>query len=131
MANYYASARSNYFRVRDLASFTRTISEFPDLSIVEDAKGRVGLLCDSEDGWPSGRFDPNDEYVEVDVPELVAVHLADDQVAVFMETGAEKLCYIAGFAVAINHAGERRKISLSDIYDLASELGPEVSEAVY
>jgi hypothetical protein len=133
MANYYATARSNYFRVKDRAAFNEAITTLPDLSVVDDAEGRVALLCDQGDGggWPSGHFDDNDEYVEADVPAIVAEHLAADEVAVFMEAGAEKLRYVSGSAIAINGAGERREVALRDIYDLAAELGANVSEAQY
>jgi hypothetical protein len=133
MANYYASARSNYFRVKDRSAFEEAMVGLSDLSIVEDEEGRVALLCNQGDGggWPCGRFDDNDDYVEVDVADVIAGHLADDEVAVLVEAGAEKLRYVAGFAVAINGVGERREIALHHIYELASELGPNVSEAAY
>jgi hypothetical protein len=46
-----------------------------------------------------------------------------------MESGHEKLQYVGGFAVAINGKGERREVSLSDIYDRAAELGSVATRA--
>ena len=48
-----------------------------------------------------------------------------------MEAGHEKLRYISGYAEAINAKGERRTVSLSDIYGLARELGSNITEATY
>lgn len=137
MANYYASARSNYFRVKDRAAFDAAIARLADLTIVEgrdDNAGRVALLCDGGDqgGWPGWTMDETGEGedTEVDVPELVAEHLDEGEVAVFMEAGAEKLRYVCGYATAINSAGERRDVSLDSIYELAKELG-NATQATY
>lgn len=131
MGTYYATARSNYFRVKDRAAFEDAIDGFFDLSVIEDKEGRVGLLCDQGDGggWPSGYETESGQLVEADVPEVVARHLADEEVAVFVEAGAEKLAYVRGEAIAINAAGERRTVSLLMIYKLARELGANVTDA--
>jgi hypothetical protein len=134
MANYYCTARSNYFRVRDYGEFCRVMSQFPDVSVHErEEDGTVCLLAESGDGWPAGYFDEHDEWNEVmdGFPHLVADHLAPGWVAVFMEAGAEKLRYVSGSAVAINAEGEHRQVVLSDIYVLAAELGEHVTPAEY
>ncbi len=133
MANYYASARSNYFRVKDLAAFRAAMTPL-SVEVVgnDDDPQQVALLSDDEAGWPSGYWDEaSDTDVEVDVAELVAGHLADGWVAVFMEAGHEKLRYVAGCATAINAAGQVRQIRLDDIYGLAKQLGPNVTLAEY
>lgn len=134
MANYYANARSNYFRVTDREKFATRMEAFPDVSVHDGKDGSLCLLADQGDGggWPSCAFDSEtDDYVEADLFGVVAQHLAEGEVAVFLEAGAEKLRYICGFAVAINARGERREVGLNDIYDLAAELGPNVTQAQY
>ena len=133
MANYLASARSNYFHVKDLPAFTDAISAF-ELTIVEGSDGRVALLVadGGEGGWPSFVFDEaTDDYIDFDICELLAEHLCDGEVAVLLEVGAEKLRFLAGHAVAVNSKGQRAEVNLNDIYKLAGELGSEVTEASY
>jgi transcriptional antiterminator Rof (Rho-off) len=72
-----------------------------------------------------------DDYEEFDFALLLAAHLADGEVAVAMEAGAEKLRYVNGFAFAVNAAGDVRSVSLDDIYALAEDLGPNVTVAQY
>jgi hypothetical protein len=48
-----------------------------------------------------------------------------------MGAGAEKLRYINGWAEAYNNKGEKRAITLGDIYKLAEELGSEITRAEY
>ena len=56
---------------------------------------------------------------------LVADHLVDGEVAIFMEVGFEKMRYLTGTAVAVNAIGDTRHIDLNSIYELAKELAPE------
>ncbi len=141
MANYYAAARSNYFNVVDVEKFENDMSFIPGIEVETDKEGRMCVLASGDDCgcWPGfvqidmddiddGRTipawlgDAPSEEFEVDLPVLVAEHLADGEVAVFMESGAEKLRYIIGFAEAINNKGERKTISLNDIYDMAKDM---------
>ena len=140
MADWYGHARSNYFRVKDLDAFKAKMEQV-GLEVVGrrqddsvEADGRVAVLSTNDDkgGWPSGYYDDDaDEDVEVDVVELIAEHLADDEVAVFMECGAEKLRYLTGNATAVNNKGEMRQVWLDQIYPLAAELGTNVTHASY
>lgn len=130
MADYHATARSNYFRVKDTDAFWAAVPD--DLEIVTGDNADVfALLCYSGDGaWPSEKYDEDtDESVEIDVADIVAEHLAPGWVAVFMEAGAEKMRYVAGIAVAINEHGERVHVDLNQIYELASGLGEHVTPA--
>jgi len=124
MANYYASARSNYFRVKNPEAFMEEMFNVPDITIHGDNEKGFCILVDGGDygGWPSWALDEDDNEYEVDVPVLVSKHLMDDEVAIFMEAGAEKLRYVTGYAEAINSKGERTGINLFDIYELAAEL---------
>lgn len=54
--------------------------------------------------------------------EEVAKHLADGEVAIFIEVGSKKMCYLVGVATAINNKGETRCVNLDSIYELAKEL---------
>lgn len=147
MANYYASARSNYFRVKDEAVFRNWVGRYDALEVI-DGDGMVGLLCTGGDGdgWPSMRWltddelaaipesEPCEEFVEIDFLAELSAHLVPGSVAVLMEAGAEKLRYISGWAAAVDSTGETVSLSLSRIMDLAREkFGPaaEITECQY
>jgi hypothetical protein len=141
MADWYGHARSSYFRVKDLAAFRvrmkqlglEVIGKNPDDTTGAD--GRVALLSTDVDqgGLPQGYYDEQqDACVDVDLVDEIAQHLADGEVAVLVECGAEeKLRYLTGVAIAVNNKSETRRVSLDDIYPLAHELGPNVTEAEY
>lgn len=129
MATYFGTARTNYFHVKDKLAFDAFIENFYGIDVVTkdgDSTGFIALLF--EDGPPS--WDPDTED-EIDFMDELAPHLADGSVAIMMEAGAEKLRYVNGYAIAINNKGERKDISLNAIYDLAKELGTEVTLAEY
>jgi hypothetical protein len=135
MATYTSSARTNYFRVKDVNAFNKWIKQFSGLeTIVQERQGTVGILFD--DGVPTYRWgtiegDEIDSEVEIDFMEELALHLADEEVAVLQEVGAENLRFVNGYAIAVNNKGERRDISLENIYDLAKELGSNITKAEY
>ena len=137
MANYYGSARSNEFRVKDIDAFKKAAAEINVGVWVDDpAAGLVSAYSEDPDGagWPSWVYrelpedapDDVDEYVEVDLAAFVAPHLADGSVAIFFEAGAEKLRYVVGTALAVNAAGETRSLSLDQMFETAKEIGSEV-----
>ena len=132
MANYYSSARTNYFRVKDVDAFNAWAKEYEDNYRVEvvDKEDTFGFLFDGESGVLNSRH-VNGDYEPFDFMDELSVHLADDEVAILHEAGAEKLRYINGFAIAINNKAERRTISLDDIYVHAKELGKNVTLAQY
>lgn len=124
MANYIASARTNYFRVRDMKAFGDWAANRPSLDIHTGENGTVCILCNDDDGagWPMGYYDEEaDGYVEFDLHQEVASHLQPGEVAIFMEAGAEKLRYVCGYAFAVRSDGEVLRIALSDIYDLVKK----------
>lgn len=138
MANYYSSARTNYFRVKDVDAFNAWFKEFEKsgAEAVKDARENTfAILFGQESGVPSSRQNGDDfdeiDFDEIDFMSELSEHLADDEVAILQESGAEKLRYIVGYAVAINNKGERREISIHGIYDLAKELGKNVTQAEY
>lgn len=134
MANYYESARSNYFFVKDIEAFEAELNG-SGLEITKKTIGdltQVCLLADMENGFPSEKYDPDTfDSIELDWADIFKRHLVDNQVAIIMGAGAEKLRYIIGWAIAFNNKGESKSIDLNDIYDLAKELGSEVTTATY
>lgn len=163
MANYVASARSNYFRVRDEDAFLVWVETVPgvvayrdtplgvDADVQDHAHPSYTLLVEDYDagGWPcyrtarSGNLEGHDEPEhavadvyedqELDLPAELAEHLAQGEVAVLEEVGAEKLRYLSAHAVAVNHRGEQIRLDLSEIYERVRRAGWEdaPSEAVY
>lgn len=76
------------------------------------------LFCEDMDGgsWPSYYWDEDDEEVDIDFIEEVASFLAPDSIAIFYEVGSEKMRYLAGHAIAINHKHEVLTVNLGDIF---------------
>jgi hypothetical protein len=140
MANYYGSARSNYFRVKDGEAFKKWAASL-GLDVLESSQKRGGEpqyamtpIGTDDGGWPSWRFeDENGQAVdeELDLAQELSRHLHDDDVVVLMESGAEKLRYVSGWAVAVNSKGDRVQLTLSDIYEAAKHLGTNITEATY
>jgi hypothetical protein len=141
MANWTGCARSNYFLVKDLEAFRKALADI-DVEIVGqsanpndeiEAGDPVALLSKTDNGdWPTMYYnEATDEQEDIDLFDIVAQHLADDEVTVFVEAGHEKMAYITGYATAINNKGQHRMVSLDHIYDLARELGPNVTEASF
>jgi hypothetical protein len=132
MANWYGHARTNYFRVKDVDKFCEWAKALGVLETETDA-GRVALLsADEYGGWPTSIFnEETEEYEDIDIFQQVADHLEEGSVAVFMEVGAEKLRYLTGYAIAVNHKGDIVKVTLDDIYWLAQPLGTEITVAEY
>ena len=120
MANYEGVARSNYFQVLDVDAF-RTWAKDLELEVIEntDEPDAVGLISHTDDGtWPACNLETMED---IDFGRLLAQHLAPGQIAILMEIGHEKTCYLGGYAVAINSEGRQVSISLYDIYKLAQK----------
>lgn len=134
MANYYESARSNYFFVKDIEAFETELEGTGLTVIKKDINNnltQVALLA-TEDGWPEYKYDPDTyDSEELNWEGIFIRHLADNQVAVIMGAGAEKLRYISGWAMAYNNKGESVGVNIADIYNLAKELGSEITTATY
>ena len=143
MANYYCAARSNYFKIGRPKDFMEWISNIPDVVFetkekqTNDPKDLVGMVyADNTDGagWPTYRYDTEtDEEEEIDFFFELSQFLAPGEVAVFMETGAEKLRYLTGYACAVNDKGQYLDVNINDIYQkIADEWGiQEISTAEY
>jgi len=135
MATYYESARSNYFLVKDIDAFKQELEPIKSLDIKiekRDNKDYVCLLNENENGFPWDAYDDIlGEYVELDWEGIFSRHLQDDSVAIIMGAGSEKLRYIHGYAIAFNNKGETKVLHLTDIYNLAKELGTDIQKAEY
>ncbi len=140
MADWYGTARSNYFRVKDAEAFKELCLRW---GITFSPKSKddpelVGFICDTEfGGLPSHKYEDvpgTDEPKEYDFDDFLkelAALLEDNEVAVMLEAGAEKMRYITGYAIAINSSGNQVSISLSDIYESAKSLGNNITKAEY
>jgi hypothetical protein len=140
MADWYGSARSNYFRVKDLKAFQELCSRWgvSFMTKSESEPELVGFVCETEfGGLPSHIFeevvgtDELKEYEFDDFLKELAGLLKDGEVAIMMEAGAEKLRYITGCAVAVNSKGRTVSVSLDDIYKKAKKLGGNITPVEY
>lgn len=131
MSEHVGHARSNYFKVKDMTAFRAWIQSLDlDFTTDIDDPDAIALLSETEHGtWPY----KNKEDEEIpDFALALSEHLAPGQVAVLMEVGHEKMCYLTGYATAINDKGKRIDIALSDIYKMAREkFGVDISAAEY
>lgn len=137
MANYYGIGRTNYFKVKDVDAFIEELSVLSIEFIHREINGGerlIGFIDAHPDG---GGFDfsyydeEEGDYIEVNLNEVFAKHLVDGWVAILMEAGSEKHRYVNGWAEAFNSKGESKHLSLNLIYDLASDMGEHITEALY
>jgi hypothetical protein len=129
MANYYGIGRTNYFRVKDEAAFREAVEGLSGMTLRTRSESDLFMLMDDNPdggGWcvlpkgADGEADWDAEYV--DIADFLAAHLADGEVAIVMESGHEKYRYVTGWAIAVNSRGERKCVSIDDIYILARDL---------
>ena len=136
MANYYGQSRTNYFLVKDAEAFKTEMANYP-VNVIEQKIGvetGYGILDEDSDGgglaWSVFNED-TDDYDDLVWEDIIGKHLKDGEVCVLMETGAEKYRYLSGWAIAFNNKGETRRVDITDIYNLAKELGTGVTQAEY
>lgn len=144
MANWQGAARSNYVTIIDMGGLTKTLALFSGITVSAGEGGNEGKHCllatDTEYGdWPSSAYspqadDPDGDEVEIDfnAAEHIMPFVAEGEVLVIMEAGAENLRYITGCASAFVRrvAGvEEVSIDLRDIYSIAADkLGVKQSD---
>jgi hypothetical protein len=137
MANYYATARTNYFKVVDEEEFKSFFSNLPVDIITKNSENTgellYGLLSTCESGgWPSYIFDDETgDEEEIDIVDEIGRRLTPGHVAIIQEIGAEKLRYLVGFSVAVNSELERVSVSIDDIYSKSLSLGNAITHAEY
>ena len=136
MANYYGQTRTNYFLVKDADAFKAEMANY-EVNVIEQKIGEetgYGILDTDPDGgglqW-SQFNEETEDYDDLVWEVIIGNHLKDGEVCVLMETGAEKYRYLSGWAIAFNNKGETRRVDITDIYDLAKELGTGVTQAEY
>ncbi|PBA68852.1 hypothetical protein [Mycobacterium avium] len=128
MANYYGTGRTNTFMVHDVEAL-RTALQRGDFEVVERASDRPGEVTifaagpDGDGNWSQWIYpdDGDAEPEELCVPALIAEHLQDGQVAVFVHAGSEKLRYVCGYSLAVHSDGRQLRIDIDDIYEKAAE----------
>ncbi len=139
--NYEATARSNYFRVKDEAAFRKWAEDRcldvvvnDDNVLVTGGPPQKLFMIYRSDGWcwPTSWWDEETQQDhECDVATELAAHLHPEDVAVLIQVGHEGTRCVDGGADAVNAAGATRHVNLDQIYELAKELGPHVTRAEY
>lgn len=133
MANYYATTRSNYFRVKDEAAFIAWCASH-HLEHWHSPDG-FAIASTSDNGWPCSTFDVHtDEEIEFDLAAELANHLRSTDVAVLLEVGYDKLRYLVGEAIAVDCRGEAVHLSLDELYGHAAMMrfpGKRIGKACY
>lgn len=132
MSNRYCTARTNYVRFADEAAYVAAKALIDSTSMQWHPHTTHKLVAMVSGDDDSGGFDfTTDDDKEIWWPDITQ-HLADGQVLVAIEAGAEKLCYVSGHASAVSKSGDYVKVSLDDIYTLAFEkFGVEPTMAEY
>lgn len=134
MANYYATARTNYFRVKDIEAFKEEMSTIP-MEVITRKVGEetlVGVISLDDAGMPYSVYDVDtDTDYEIEWQDIFKKHLQDDEVAVIVEVGNESARYVRGYAEAFNNKGDCVSLSLDNIYTMAKQLGNNITEAEY
>lgn len=142
MANYYATTRSNYFRVLDPDTFKTWCNdrslEVWDKDIAGDTFYAISADTGDSSGWPSQTLETDEngdeDFVDIDFDGELAEQLDPRDIAVLMEVGYEKLRYLVGVAVAIHPDGRKHIININSITDEAKALfgdSMNITEAHY
>lgn len=124
MADYIACFRTNSFPVRDAARFRAWIEGVYNLDFIDEdvEDGQPTFEVGGYGGIPDLR-DEGDDLVDIDFIADLAKHLPEGAHATVTEIGHEKLRYLVGVAIAVDHRGSRVQISLDDISRELAEAG--------
>lgn len=138
MANYYASARTSYTKVKDPEKFKEWASDVPGVEVISQ-KGEGGTLyglmvtcCDGA-GWPCQKYiEETDDFEDLDVYGEFQEHVADGWCVTFKEVGAEKLRYLVGAVVVVTPDDIRHSCLDTIAAQMREELGsPEGTLVAY
>ena len=99
--------------------------------VASQLAGKTGVwfLQPSSSGWlvlsmVIGDLSTEDLYIPVPPGKLPAAYAYDSstdlKTKLLMEIGAEKLRYLTGIAIAVNHKGRAAVVSLDDVYRKAA-----------
>lgn len=124
MADWTGHARSNYFRVKNVDAFIAFINSIPGVAFwTKEMNGTYfAIFADTtgHGGWPDTRDvedqDDNCYGMESLADDLVQ-YLAENEVAILMEIGNEKLCYLTFRSTAVTWDGRRIDLDSEEIYD--------------
>lgn len=136
MANYYATERTNYFLVNNEEGFLEDVQTFLGnheiLRKEKDGKTYFAILGDYDNGQGlPAYYEHEGDTFELEWADFFKAHLAEGSVAIIMHAGNEKMRYVMGYAYAYNWKGEVKTIDLRDIYELAKELGNDITEVEF
>ena len=118
MSDYICTVRSNYFHVKDPASFRDFMGrvhgsvDFISLWQAQDEEGRpvFGFApYGSTAGLKNAEADDDDLLDEGAYDEFIQglqEHVAEGDAVILMETGHEKLCYVTGAAIILTSSGQ-------------------------
>jgi hypothetical protein len=113
MALSWGSSLSNYFKVKDIHAFKTWLSEIGHVGIAYEWNDSIAIIGDYFGGWPDCR---GQGHVSFDFVEELSGFLAEGEIAVLIDVGAEDRQYIGGTAIAVDSRGRSTRITLSDIY---------------
>lgn len=118
--NDISAARTNYFEVRDPGAFRQKMEAgFGGLIRLTEQDGKFAVIATNGD-WPDEIL-RDGNFEAVGFIYMVAEHLIDGEVAVFMQAGHEGNRYVFGYAVAITNALKPIEVNLANIYELAGK----------
>ena len=130
MANYYATARTSYVKVRDHKKFLAWAETIPSCEVITQKTGDNGTLYGlmfTEDGIPGWRSDEYGYDVDMDIFEEIQDHIASGWSIIFQEVGAEKCRYLSGYAVVVTPATVKHCSLDSWITETLTSLGSPLS----
>lgn len=128
MSDWEGSARTNYFRVVDMEGLQKALEPFDiDIKIHPEESEYVMLHpgSNSQDGgFEWSIVDDEGMDLEFEFEADVMPFVAEGEIVVMQECGAQKLCYLTGSAQAYIRDGENVDvvtIGLGGIYQLAAK----------
>ena len=133
MANYYGTARSNYFPfLPDRLHLLQKIFGPEHIQVVHHlSEPLIAIISLEERGTPSVSIDTEeredalyelgvdnaDNVDDLDIRDILFTLLPPGATLVWVETGSEKARYVVGFAARYDHTGAvLQHIDLNDIY---------------
>lgn len=121
MANWQGAARTNYFRVKNVEEFKGWAGNLPNIEVAQKDEGFMLMsTCPDTGSFPSQVYDEETgDEIDIELREI-SQFLAEGQVAVFMEAGAEKLRYVTGWAMAVSWDGQVEFVNIDEIYERAA-----------
>ena len=104
MANYLATARTNYFRVTDEGKYQELFSKLVSEDDIEDfTEIKDGITYHGFGAYAPIEYLNNDEYeFDMFIEELQKI-LPENEAFMYFEVGYEKLRFLVGYACVVTH----------------------------